>query len=148
MRLRLLSLGAVFAIVASACGGAAATTAPTAAPAATPAPTAAPAAAQLNVTRLSDVGVYVFHPARFQTGNQYMIEQLVFNTLIKADADEHTIIPDLADTWTVSPDATVFTFKLHPGVTWHDGKPFSADDVVYTVATTCQWLGTDAANAN
>jgi len=109
--------------------------------------TGAPAApVTANVTRLSDTP-YVWHPAGFQTGQQYMIFQLAFNSLVKADSDEHTIIPDLADSWTISPDATVFTFKLHPGVTWSDGKPFSVDDVIYTISTAAQWFGTDEANA-
>ena len=32
----------------------------------------------------------------------------------------------------------VWTFHLRDGVTWHDGKPFTADDVVYTIKS---WLG-------
>jgi peptide/nickel transport system substrate-binding protein len=40
--------------------------------------------------------------------------------------------PSLATAWTVSPDAKTYRFTLRQGVTWHDGKPFSADDVVFT----------------
>ncbi len=40
--------------------------------------------------------------------------------------------PSLATAWTVAPDAKSFRFTLRQGVTWHDGKPFSADDVVFT----------------
>src|ERR1043166_1579830 len=43
-----------------------------------------------------------------------------------------TIVPGLADSWAWSEDGTELTFKLHPGVKWHDGKPFSANDVVCT----------------
>ncbi len=43
-----------------------------------------------------------------------------------------TIIPALAETWSVSDDQTVYTFKLREGVTFHDGTPFSAEDVVAT----------------
>ena len=82
----------------------------------------APAAAQsppgtLTVTRLSDLPP-CFHPVCFQTGNQYMNFQLVFNSLVKVDVDESTFIPDLADSWEVSPDAKVFTFNLNPNATW------------------------------
>jgi peptide/nickel transport system substrate-binding protein len=38
----------------------------------------------------------------------------------------------LATSWTASPDAKVYTFKLRPNVRWHDGKPFTADDVVFS----------------
>ncbi|HVA84759.1 MAG TPA: ABC transporter substrate-binding protein, partial [Candidatus Saccharimonadales bacterium] len=47
--------------------------------------------------------------------------------------DEKTIIPDLADSWDVSPDAKTYTFHLHPGVTWQDGTPFTAQDVIFTI---------------
>lgn len=40
--------------------------------------------------------------------------------------------PSLAESWTVSPDGRKYTFKLRHNVKWHDGKPFTADDVVFT----------------
>ncbi len=40
--------------------------------------------------------------------------------------------PVLAESWEISPDGLVYTFKLRKGVTWHDGKPFTADDVVFS----------------
>lgn len=41
-----------------------------------------------------------------------------------------TIIPALAETWTVSDDKTVYTFTLREGVTFHDGSALDADDVI------------------
>lgn len=43
-----------------------------------------------------------------------------------------TIIPDLATTWEVSDDGLSYTFHLRDGVVWHDGTPFTADDVIAT----------------
>ena len=40
--------------------------------------------------------------------------------------------PCLARSWTISPDGRVYTFALEPNVKWHDGEPFTADDVVYS----------------
>jgi peptide/nickel transport system substrate-binding protein len=40
--------------------------------------------------------------------------------------------PSLATAWNVAPDGKSYRFTLREGVTWHDGKPFSADDVVFT----------------
>ena len=124
-----------------------------------PVTTAQAPADTLIVTRLSDFPT-CFHPICFQTGNQYMNLQLLFNSLVKVDADESTYIPDLADDWDVSPDATEFTFHLNPAATWHDGEPVTADDVIYTAATAAQmadqyigtypitsWLAVEGADA-
>jgi len=40
--------------------------------------------------------------------------------------------PVLAKSWTASPDGRVYTFTLQDKVTWHDGTPFSADDVIFS----------------
>ncbi|WP_345536328.1 ABC transporter substrate-binding protein [Variovorax defluvii] len=42
-------------------------------------------------------------------------------------------MPGLAKSWTISPDGKVYVFELQSGVKWHDGKPFTADDVVFTI---------------
>ncbi len=41
--------------------------------------------------------------------------------------------PALAQSWQVDPSGEVYTFNLRRDVTWHDGQPFSADDVVFTL---------------
>jgi peptide/nickel transport system substrate-binding protein len=43
-----------------------------------------------------------------------------------------SIVPDLATSWSWSEDGTELTFRLRPGVKWHDGKPFTARDVQCT----------------
>lgn len=42
-------------------------------------------------------------------------------------------LPGLAESWTVSSDAKIYTFKLQPGVTWHDGMPFTSADVLFSI---------------
>jgi peptide/nickel transport system substrate-binding protein len=63
------------------------------------------------------------------------IAGLVYNGLIKYDKDM-TIVGDLAESWSVSPNGLVITFKLRRGVKWHDGYPFTAADVLYTYQVT------------
>ena len=61
----------------------------------------------------------------------------VFNNLVMYDQhfkqnSLQSIVPDLATSWSWSEDGTELTFPLRQGVTWHDGKPFTAKDVVCT----------------
>ena len=61
----------------------------------------------------------------------------VFNNLVMFDQNvpqnsEKSIVPDLATSWTWNENHTALTFKLRDGVKWHDGKPFTADDVKCT----------------
>jgi len=59
---------------------------------------------------------------------------LVFSGLTRSFPDG-SLGADLAESWTISPDGTVYTFTLRAGATWHDGRPVTADDVVFTVLT-------------
>ncbi|AZO67848.1 MULTISPECIES: ABC transporter substrate-binding protein [unclassified Mesorhizobium] len=43
------------------------------------------------------------------------------------------VLPDLADSWTISDDGKAYTFKLHTGVKFHDGTDFNADDVKFSL---------------
>jgi len=61
----------------------------------------------------------------------------VFNNLVMFDQQVPqnsltSIVPDLATGWSWNEDGTELTFSLHQGVTWHDGKPFTAKDVQCT----------------
>jgi peptide/nickel transport system substrate-binding protein len=57
---------------------------------------------------------------------------LVFRGLTVAD-ERGQIQPDLAEHWEISPDNLSYTFYLRRDVRWHDGTPFTADDVVLTI---------------
>src|SRR3979409_801963 len=41
--------------------------------------------------------------------------------------------PGLAESWTVSEDGKAYSFKLRRGVSWHDGKPFTSADVLFSI---------------
>ncbi len=57
----------------------------------------------------------------------------VYETLVDTDPDSGTPIPLLAEKWDVSNDSLVYTFYLRKDVKWQDGKPFTAQDVKFTV---------------
>ena len=72
-------------------------------------------------------------PASGKVGD-HTVYHAIFDALVKYGPNG-TILPDLAESWTVSPDGLTYTFKLRQGVTFHDGAAFTADDVVYTFNT-------------
>jgi len=55
----------------------------------------------------------------------------IFESLLRFDEDFNPY-PALAERWEVSPDARVYTFYLVKNATWHDGHPFTAEDVAFT----------------
>lgn len=55
---------------------------------------------------------------------------LLYAGLVSQDA-RAALVPDLAAGWT-NPDPRTYVFTLKPGLTFHDGRPLTADDVVYT----------------
>jgi peptide/nickel transport system substrate-binding protein len=59
---------------------------------------------------------------------------LVYDGLVQADRNLN-YVPQLAESWTFSEDCLSLTFALRRDVTWHDGRPFTADDVVFTYHT-------------
>src|ERR1700750_1826488 len=61
----------------------------------------------------------------------------VFNNLVMFKQDEKQnrpefIVPDLAQSWSWNSDNTRLSFRLRQGVKWHDGQPFTANDVKCT----------------
>lgn len=56
----------------------------------------------------------------------------MFDGLVKKNQQTQEIEPGLAERWSMEPDQKTWTFYLRKGVRWSDGKPFTADDVVFT----------------
>jgi peptide/nickel transport system substrate-binding protein len=60
---------------------------------------------------------------------------VLFSSLVQFD-QELGLIPDLAETWEVTPDGTQYTFKLRSGLTFHNGDPITSADFRYTYERT------------
>ncbi|MFC1996827.1 ABC transporter substrate-binding protein, partial [Chloroflexota bacterium] len=60
------------------------------------------------------------------------VDRLIFSSLVRFDATG-LAQADLAESWGISRDGTVYNVSLNPDAVWHDGKPVTAVDVVYTV---------------
>ena len=72
-------------------------------------------------------------PAYETDGNSFMICDNIYEALV-AYKDESTVLePGLAKSWKVSKDGKKYTFNLRKGVKFHDGTPFNADAVVFSI---------------
>lgn len=107
--------------------------APAAAPTTAPAqaPAAAPAAKKGGVLRvaisadITNTGLILTKPAQW-------VYQTMFSTLTVYDVATLEVKPELAESWSVTPDGKAWTFTLRKDVKWHDGKPLTAADVKFT----------------
>ena len=81
---------------------------------------------------LGDISSLV--PTVTSDGSSHAVGSLIYNGLVRYDRN---LAPegDLAESWSFSPDCRRLTFRLRPGVKWHDGAAFTADDVVFTWQT-------------
>jgi len=61
-----------------------------------------------------------------------LLVSLLFNGLTRLD-EQGNVVPDLAAGWEISADGLIYDFRLRSGLTWHDGAPVTAADVLYTV---------------
>lgn len=73
----------------------------------------------------------ILSPVLSNNGASSMIIDLIFNGLVSID-EKMSIKPALAERWEVSADGLSWTFHLREGVTFHNGRPLSAADVMFT----------------
>ena len=74
--------------------------------------------------------ILTLDPALYQ-GSPAGIPGTLFSGLVRLDRDLQ-VVPDLAESWELSTDRTVYTFNLRSDVRFHDGRPFTAEDVKYS----------------
>ena len=91
---------------------------------------AAPALGQ-SLTIATGGAITSLDPHFFNAAPNNTIAQHIFGRLV--DRDERARVrPDLAESWRLISD-TEWEFRLRRDVTWHDGRPFTADDVLFTL---------------
>lgn len=93
----------------------------------------AQAAIRESVLRLPLLSLpYTFNPDAMDENAEAISENL-FSRLVRLTSTGE-LLPDLAAEWSFNDAATELTLTLRQGVTWHDGQPFTADDVVWTLS--------------
>ncbi len=63
------------------------------------------------------------------------LSSLCFDRLVTMDRTlpGFTLVPRLAESWTISDDASTYTLKIRKGVTFHDGTPLTAEDIAFNL---------------
>jgi peptide/nickel transport system substrate-binding protein len=78
------------------------------------------------------VGTYSNANPIFATGSvDIAVSRLIFAGLLKYD-DQNQLVGDLASSYSVDATGKHYRFLLRPGLTWQDGKPLTAEDIVFT----------------
>lgn len=73
-------------------------------------------------------------PAFVDDGESANVMVNIYDGLLRYKADSTEVEPALATEWSSSADGKEWTFKLRQGVKFHDGTPFNADAVVYSIS--------------
>lgn len=77
--------------------------------------------------------ITLWDPLNENKTNAYMLNRLVYNTLVNPYGENNGIQPELATQWSVSDDGLEWTFQLREGVKFHNGEDFNADSVAATL---------------
>lgn len=77
-------------------------------------------------------GPKTFNPFNTKDATSATMAEMMFDGLVSSRADNGEVIPKLAESFKISPDGKTYTIHLRHGIVWSDGKPITADDVVFT----------------
>lgn len=77
-------------------------------------------------------GPKTFNPFNAKDATSDTMSALMYDGLVTTKPDTGEVVPKLAKSFSISPDGRVYTVVLRKGVKWSDGKPITADDVVFT----------------
>jgi len=91
----------------------------------------APVAHAKDLVWARDGDIDSLDPQRATSTLSRQVWYQMYDSLLEFD-DKGEVVPNLAKTWTVSPDGKEVTFVLHDGIKCQDGTPFNADDVLWT----------------
>lgn len=84
-----------------------------------------------------------FYPGINTTGTSFDVSEQIYDGLVSFERGGTSVVPALAEKWTVSKDGLEYVFQLRKGVKWHSNKnfqptrDFNADDVVFMIER--QW---------
>ncbi len=77
-------------------------------------------------------GPKTFNPFNSKDNTSSTMSAIMYDGLLSTDPITGQPSPKLAKSYTISPDGKTYTFELRKGIQWSDGKPITADDIVFT----------------
>ena len=93
----------------------------------------APALAAAHTITVNTMQIFgTIDPAKISDYTDYMASANLYDGLASVDP-KGNLVPELASSWDVSPDASSATFHLRPDAKFQDGSPVQAEDVFYSV---------------
>ncbi|MGV3650277.1 MAG: ABC transporter substrate-binding protein [Devosia sp.] len=81
----------------------------------------------------TNAGPSQFFEVPWQNLGIWVANKFAFDTILEADGALTPIGGEMAESYSVSEDGLTFTFTLKDGLTWHDGSPITADDVIWSI---------------
>jgi peptide/nickel transport system substrate-binding protein len=84
-----------------------------------------------TLTVTADTQMTTFNPFLSYYDGELNVIGAIYPALTMLD-DTGNPMPYLADSWTTSSDKLTWTFKIHPGLSWSDGEPLTAQDAAWT----------------
>src|SRR6187402_133622 len=84
-----------------------------------------------------------FYPGINTTGTSFDANSQIYGRIVDFERGGTTVVPGLAEKWTISPDGLTYTFHLRKGVKWQSNKnfkpsrDFNADDIIFAIER--QW---------
>jgi len=76
----------------------------------------------------------IVNPILAMDSDGFWRTDLMFDSLVRVDPETLEVVGQLAESWEVSDDGTTYTFHLvDADVRWHDGKPFTVEDIEFTM---------------
>lgn len=92
------------------------------------------AAEKTDLVIAVDADVETLHPTDFSTTTELNVLNQIYDTLMYMNPDGlHDPEPRVAESYEISEDGLDYTFHLRSGITFHDGTPVTADDVVFSI---------------
>lgn len=72
-------------------------------------------------------------PSLETDGESFKVCDNIYETLVAYDSESTAVVPQLAHSWDISPDQLTWTFHLRRGIRFHDGTPFNAEAMLFSL---------------